>query len=515
MIVQSGLALVCAAFFSRDSVQSPFLRGLSPVRTLNVAYPSYWGNLEPALQHTAYADELLANEFEPLVREGAGGAIVPGLAESWVVSQDFRRFTFRLREGVRFSDGTVLTASMVKSSWEEGLRLQPKSANSSLQDVLYLVQGYNEFNLTGALTGIRVDGARTIHVDFVRPFRTALTEFATGRMSIFNRVNGRALGTGPYVIQSSDPNRLRLIRNPHFLSDEGFAEVSIVALPQTEAAQAVSNGQIDVYAFANADSLASCAAGPSQIHCHHGNESKHVVADLNGLPGRLFSDIRHRLAFQYLVHSALKQQNRLDRLFASASIDPQPYLPLQSGRLPDARAHELLERGAPFVERFLAAARASPLYVMTSPSTNEFLQLLVELGVATTRSSGQVELEERLRNYYQTFGPDVITGGSSVSSGDPDGLFHVLASDGAIASPMIIRPRVSRLLQDGRSITNLELLPAHYSLVSEAVLEEVPFVHLGFGRNVYVYNRSRVRPVDSVPGREARSLLSFVPVRDP
>ncbi len=59
--------------------------------TLKVGYPGYWGSLMPALQHTAYADVFLANQFEGLVREASGGIVESLLAKSWRVSPDFTK----------------------------------------------------------------------------------------------------------------------------------------------------------------------------------------------------------------------------------------------------------------------------------------------------------------------------------------------------------------------------------------------------------------------------------------
>lgn len=88
---------------------------------------------------------------------------------------------------------------------------------------------------------------------------------------------------------------------------------------------------------------------------------------------------------------------------------------------------------------------------------------------------------------------------------------NLLASDSAITSPMITRPRVDRLLRDGRSLTDPKDLDSHYRLVTEAVLEDVPFVHPGFARNAFIYSTDRVALTNDASARETRSLASFIP----
>jgi len=57
-----------------------------------------------------YAQAML---YEPLVRYGDDGSAVPWLAERWEISPDGKAYTFFLRPGVAFSDGTPFDAKAV------------------------------------------------------------------------------------------------------------------------------------------------------------------------------------------------------------------------------------------------------------------------------------------------------------------------------------------------------------------------------------------------------------------
>lgn len=71
-------------------------------------------HMDPTSNAAAAVDEVVyANLFEGLTRFGPDGDILPGLAQSWDVSEDGLTYTFHLAEGVVFHDGSALTADDV------------------------------------------------------------------------------------------------------------------------------------------------------------------------------------------------------------------------------------------------------------------------------------------------------------------------------------------------------------------------------------------------------------------
>ncbi len=81
-------------------------------------------DLDPANAYDFFTWEVLNNVMEGLVKYKPGSLeIVPGLAEKWEVSEDGKVWTFTLREGLKFSDGTPLTAKDVVRSIERVMKI--------------------------------------------------------------------------------------------------------------------------------------------------------------------------------------------------------------------------------------------------------------------------------------------------------------------------------------------------------------------------------------------------------
>jgi len=85
-------------------------------RVLRVTF-SWPDKIDPAIGNDFAASSSQVNLYDSLVFPNAKGSVDPWLAESWNVSQDGLTYTFKLRSGVKFHDGTLLKASDVIYSY--------------------------------------------------------------------------------------------------------------------------------------------------------------------------------------------------------------------------------------------------------------------------------------------------------------------------------------------------------------------------------------------------------------
>ncbi|HKS14010.1 MAG TPA: ABC transporter substrate-binding protein [Pseudomonas sp.] len=147
--------------------------------------------------------------------------IVPWLAERWEVSEDSRQFTFHLREGVTFADGSALDAAAVKANFEAIIAL---GAQAQLAGT-YLA-GLESIQVSGPLS-VRIT-FKQANAQFLQASSTmslGLLSPATLKHSAEERCQGALVGSGPFNVKSFEHNRLvRIESRPDYAWPSTLAE---------------------------------------------------------------------------------------------------------------------------------------------------------------------------------------------------------------------------------------------------------------------------------------------------
>jgi ABC-type transport system substrate-binding protein len=494
-IIASLLTISTGTYFMLKHENNSHSTHSKPIR---VAIHGPWVTLHPGLQHTLWADLVLSNQYSALVGVNASGALVPLGAKSWTISDDYRVFTFQIDTSRRYSDGSYLQAMDYKRSWEGAFRLQPMSANSSLQDVLYKIEGFEQFKTHHELSGVQVEGTDKLVVRFKHPFRIALNHFKGNRFSAFKETKAGFIGTGNYIIEDKKEDGkngpLLLKPNPFAEGHENRAEVFLSVILLENIWAAFQNDQIDVLNYCIGSNVPAQILADSKLTVLPGQESSHHIVYVNGNAGHLFSDPKLRLAVQYLLVSIFRNQPlSLGQPFLT-TLDPQVYLPLQPGRLEEQEVEQRIEKGKQYLHDLQEASKKKPIFFSYRGNNYSWIgEKLIQAGISLAPQSGAIDSAQSLKLLYKKSDYDLLLNGFSVSSTDPDGIYHALGKNGAILSPPVYRERVGQLLEEGRKIISQEKLDEHYKEVSRAILTEVPFVHLGFSKSVDVIRNDRIR----------------------
>ena len=153
--------------------------------------------------------------------------LVPSLAESWSVSDDGLTYTFKLREGVKFSNGSPLTSNDVRFSMER-LLTHPKSRN---QDIAVSILGADKLRSKAAdsLEGFRVIDDLNFEITLQYPYGPFLACLSTPGASILDEETVTAagdkfgldiqqtVGTGPFVLENwKAGSEITMVKNNDF-----------------------------------------------------------------------------------------------------------------------------------------------------------------------------------------------------------------------------------------------------------------------------------------------------------
>lgn len=168
--------------------------------------------IDPALNSSVDGGNYILFAFDTLLAVDKDNKIIPGAAEKWETSTDGLTWTFHLRSGLKWSDGSPLTAKDFVYSWKRVA--DPNTAAPYAQTVLGMVKGFDEA-AAGDLDklGITAPDDNTFVVQLAHPctYFDKLAAFAT--LSPVNQAtiekNGDAWATKPETYICNGPFRIK------------------------------------------------------------------------------------------------------------------------------------------------------------------------------------------------------------------------------------------------------------------------------------------------------------------
>ncbi len=186
--------------------------------------------------------------YDQLTRPTSDGlSIEPSLAKSWRVSPDGKTYTFHLQQGVRFHDGTELTAEDVKFCVERAVTAK----NTQWAFIL------------DAFKSMDVVDKYTVRANLKRPHAPFLSDMALFAVSIYpksalvkmgTKLWQHPIGSGPFkFVTWKRGSELVLARNPQFWRKNGQPFVDeyhrMVVIDDNSRVQQVQSGELDICLF--------------------------------------------------------------------------------------------------------------------------------------------------------------------------------------------------------------------------------------------------------------------------
>jgi peptide/nickel transport system substrate-binding protein len=217
LLAGAGLSPLLAACGSSTSSSGSAGAG-KPGGTLTMGIPAPPDTLDPGATGLALTLLLSMAMFDPLVwwlpgQGGVGSRFVPGLAESYSVSPDASVYTFKLRKGVTFHDGTKFDATAVKATYDHVVDPATKSKSG--------------LGALGPYKETKILDPYTVEIRFTEPNASFLHQQAAGNFGIASPTalkkygptgfGNHPVGTGPFKFVSYQTgDQLNLEKNPDY-----------------------------------------------------------------------------------------------------------------------------------------------------------------------------------------------------------------------------------------------------------------------------------------------------------
>ena len=435
---------------------------------------------------------ILVNLYDGLVRFQDGALEVePALAESWEVSEDGTVYTFTLRDGVTFHDGTPFNAEAVEFNFDRML------------DETHPYHDTGPFPLSfffSAIQDTEVVDDLTVRFHLDAPYAPLLSNLAyptglivspTAVMADGEDYGRNPVGTGPFRFAEWESNRLVAVEGNEDYWDGTPPLRGIVFRPITDANARVNellSGGIDLMVEVPPDLVAQLDADPEfTIYEQAGPHLWFLILNLREGP---FTDIRMRQAINYAINkqaivdevlqgTATVAAGPIPPAFAWAyneALEPYPYDPEQARALIEEAGYGdgvdvtflVTEGGSGMLDPVaMGTAMQADLAEVGITANIETYEWNTFLGIVNPGLEGRGDMAQMA---WMTNDPDTLPFLALRTAAFPE--------EGGFNSGYYSNPEVDDLLEQARVSTDQDERAALYREVQAIVYEDAPWAFI-------------------------------------
>lgn len=289
-------------------------------------------SLDPAITSDTESFQVTANIYETLVYSAQGGtSLVPGLAESWKVSDDGLTWHFKIRKGIKFHDGTLLNAHVVAFNF---MRWMDPNSPYHTGDFVYWNYSFGGFpGIVRTVTALSDETLEIVLTEPYAPFLNTLSMPAfgiasqTALLKYNDALKTHPVGTGPFIFESWQKNdRIILKRNDDYWNGRAKApEIEFRVLPSgTDKIALLKSGEIHIIDQLSVEEVDEVNADDALHLYYRPFINIGYLALNNKIPP--FDDVRVRKAISLLIDKESLLNDSYKALFRSANSFLPPVL---------------------------------------------------------------------------------------------------------------------------------------------------------------------------------------------
>ncbi len=402
--------------------------------------------LDPSHQTDGLSLNISSEVFENLVKFKPGTfAVIPDVASGWKTAPDGKTWTFTLRPGLKFSDGTPLDAAAVKFNFDRWrLTGDPYRGNYPYGYYASMFGGF-----PGAIVDVQAPSATSVVMKLKTPFgpflrNLAMPSFALGSPDAIKKdVAGFELApvaSGPYTVgEWVKDDHITLRANPNWDGRKPLAYQTVIVrdIPdQSTSVLEMKKGDVDILTDPRPDDANDLAKQSGvKLYTQPSNNIAYVAMNVEKPP---FGNLLVRRAVEYAIDKAAIAKG----FYALGAVVADNWTPPNmAGGDPALKAypHDVAEAKALLAQAGLAHGFATQLYYPTSP--RPYMpepQRIAEAIQADLKAAG---IEVTLEPYeFSVFLTKVRNGehpmcliGWTGDNGDPDNfMYPLLDQDSAV-----------------------------------------------------------------------------------
>lgn len=454
--------------------------------TLDVAIDSSPAGLDPHLI-TAFNSVIIVQDtiYEGLTRIEEDLSVAPGLAESWNVSDDGLTYTFTLRDGVTFHDGSTLDAIDVAASIE---RVQDEATGSPLA------------SRVSPIIASEVIDPLTVSLTLDAPFAAILSSLSgiaivpSEQATDLEGLQQTPVGTGPFKFNEWKPNSyISLVKFDDYRTagEPLLDEVRINFVPESATRQVgIGSGEYDLLPGIDPATALQLQANPN-VEVQETRDMSYTLLGMNTTREPL-----NNPQVREAINTLLNRQEIIDGALFGAGVPAGPLSPaLATWALDDSEYacyEQNVERAANLMkEAGVETPVKLTILVLPRQDARDIAQVIQQ-----QLAAGDIEVEllnKEIGEFVQDWKNSDFDLFVSANGGSPDPdeyFYRTFRTGGSTNVFKYADEQIDAWLDEGRQLTDNTARKSVYDNVQKKLACEGPIAHIAYGNLSTAVNTS-------------------------